>query len=107
MIVKIDGNQYRIGFQYGITHNHHHYEGIPLRYTQCDIFLLDAIGPWMKSGWAFCGPSDAFVKETGRKLALQRALKKAGFTRDQRRQVWEQYFQYTSSRPASPVAVAS
>jgi hypothetical protein len=42
-------------------------------------------------GHAACSPKDRFVYEIGRKIALTRALRKSGWSKDQRRQFWKQY----------------
>lgn len=44
------------------------------------------------SGLATCHRLDNFNKETGRKIALKYALKAAGFNENERRLVWEGYF---------------
>lgn len=41
---------------------------------------------------AVCSPQDQFCKETGRKHALQRLLKKVFQDRSKRRIVWDAYF---------------
>ena len=43
-------------------------------------------------GIAECSPNDNFEYITGRKIALTRALKSAGFSTDQRRIVWDTFF---------------
>lgn len=43
------------------------------------------------SGLAACTAEDKFVKETGRKVALARALKAAGLSREARTYVWGRY----------------
>ena len=40
---------------------------------------------------AICSPRDKFVKDTGRKISLARLLKAMGLSREQRRDVWNQY----------------
>lgn len=74
----------------------------PHRRTRCDLFkVLDTMDEHGKpklqlisAGIAHCGifSKDSFNKEKGRKLALARALKMAGLTRDERLRVWEAYF---------------
>lgn len=39
---------------------------------------------------AICHPDDSFNKETGRKIALTRAIK--SLPKDERRKIWEAYF---------------
>jgi len=48
-------------------------------------------GMVLAEGRAFCSVSDNFDKKVGRELALTRALQ--GVKREQRKQVWEQYWQ--------------
>lgn len=43
-------------------------------------------------GVAECSEKDTFSKVVGRKIAMSRALKKAGFDRDSRKAFWDQYF---------------
>jgi hypothetical protein len=60
------------------------------RETTCRvIFNEDAIA----NGVARCHPADSFVKSDGRKLALGNALRTSGFTKDQRTEIWDQYFE--------------
>ena len=59
--------------------------------TTCDL-EIDGI-PF--TGVALCHPSDNFCKETGRKLALQRALDAAWrvLAKEDRTRIWSAYFQ--------------
>jgi len=43
-------------------------------------------------GMAFCSAEDNFSKNIGRKIALSRALKEAGFARKIKEQFWNEYF---------------
>lgn len=43
-------------------------------------------------GFAECSPLDRFNKETGRKVALTKLLSRGYFTKGERTQIWEQYF---------------
>lgn len=45
----------------------------------------------LSRGMALCSEADEFVKEKGRRIALARALRVAGFSRAQRAQVWAAY----------------
>ena len=70
-----------------------------LRATQCGILVpydgkeenhpkFDIFG----SGVSICSLKDNFTRETGRKVALQKALMNcAGFTKEIRRKFWESY----------------
>lgn len=42
-------------------------------------------------GVAECSINDMFVKETGRKLSLARALKETDLSKEERRTIWETY----------------
>lgn len=44
---------------------------------------------------SFCSRKDAFDPEIGRKVSLSRTLDKLNFTKEQRKQVWTQYFNRT------------
>lgn len=48
-------------------------------------------------GYAWCSPRDQFTKETGRKIALARAI--AGFPRTSRTLIWKTY--HARHRPAA------
>ena len=48
-------------------------------------------GVWLGRA-ARCSPRDHFVKETGRRIALGRALRDAGFPKAQRAALWHSYF---------------
>jgi hypothetical protein len=45
----------------------------------------------MADGVAECRRSDNFNRATGRKLSLEHALKEAGFDRETRKQIWQEY----------------
>lgn len=65
--------------------------------TQCDLTVDDK----SFAGIAACVVGDNFNKEVGRKIALTRALKKAGLPKDVRADVWIAYFDRgTSERTA-------
>jgi hypothetical protein len=53
--------------------------------------LRDADGNYIGAGFAYRNPKDRPCKETGRKLALTRALDDAGFGRESRARVWAAY----------------
>lgn len=57
-------------------------------------------GVWFGRG-ARCSPRDHFVKETGRRIALGRALRDAGFPKAQRAALWGSYFA-TRANPLCP-----
>lgn len=64
--------------------------------TTCMIVPADAVDPddILAAGYlgvAWCSAEDAFVKATGRKIALTEALQSWGITREQRREVWDAY----------------
>ena len=62
--------------------------------TLCEIVNPDKT---LKSdAVAMCSPEDQFVRNTGRKIALGRALK--AFTREERVLFWEAYFKARGNR---------
>ena len=67
--------------------------------TFCRIYLVRPTGKVVESldliahGKADCHPKDQFCKNTGRKLALARALKMLTSDRKLRRIYWEKYFE--------------
>ena len=80
---EIDKKEVEIKFRYKV-HN-----GISLRtgFTICKLYLN---GKYMGFGWASCSDKDQFNKNTGRKVALSRALR--SFDREFRKKVWRAYF---------------
>ena len=44
-------------------------------------------------GEAITHPNDVFLKETGRKKSLARALKESGLGYEERKKVWDAYFE--------------
>jgi len=87
--VKIKRREYQVRFRHS---------NVVFRYTICEIMRGDKI---VASGAAECHPKDNFCKDTGRKLALSRALqiifpnkrgKKRSRATQARRQVfWDAY----------------
>lgn len=49
-------------------------------------------------GYAYRTPADKFVKHVGRKYALEDALKKTNFTKEQRTKFWNNYLTKTAKR---------
>ena len=58
--------------------------------TNCTF--IDEEGISIGTGSAKCMRADQFVKATGRKIAMTRAMP-SNFTKEQRKEVWEQYWQ--------------
>ena len=65
--------------------------------TVCRIWYRDDWGGGTP-GEAWCSAEDQFNKETGRKIALTRALKNAGFDKPARSLFWEAYFKKRGRR---------
>jgi hypothetical protein len=90
MKVKVRGNEYKVCFK--------HYKGeektgdIKFKaLTNC--WIVDDYGNMHGAyGYAYCSIADNFQKSTGRKIALTRAIEP--FTRAERKEIWDQYFQY-------------
>lgn len=89
MYVHVNDVEYRIKF---------HYRTLGKRDTICE-FINVADEPDTAIGIAFCHPKtktkqgDMFCKATGRKYALNDALKKKWpDNKEARRQVWQQYW---------------
>lgn len=90
MKVTVDGQDYVVRFK--------HYQATAKRgrwCTTCQVLVI--IGaearPIAAEGAALCGLRDNFCRETGRKLALARALLSAAdvFSREARRAFWTAY----------------
>ncbi len=95
MRVTLDGQQYRIGFRYDA-----------LSPTVTDAFLLDEAGVVLTGGRAWCHEKDNFCKETGRKLALTRAIK--DLPKEQRKLVWGAYLNRKAGiATANPAGLAN
>ena len=78
-------SQQAINFQRKQIDNH--------RITICQLITVDGDNEIVfAQGESSCHPKDNFNKETGRKVALQKALAKTPFDKNQRRQVWNNYF---------------
>ena len=60
--------------------------------TTATVTFGDKDGGYVFHGFAQLHPNDHYNKKVGRKLALARALKNAGLTRDEKRQIWEGLF---------------
>lgn len=63
--------------------------------TICNLVELDMHGKVLAehTGYAYCHLSDQYNKSRGRKIAFARALEQGRFSRYERKQLWEQYFQ--------------
>ena len=83
-----NGNQEISNYTY-IARWKHYNEG-KQRICECKVFLKG-----MKScdskGYAFCSLKDNYVKNTGRKISLSKALKKYGFPKNERKLFWDEY----------------
>ncbi len=89
MKATIDGIEYEITFQHLMKPiNDNAYGWLNFRpRTLCRL----ASETTTCQGEASLHPKDAYCKETGRKLALKRALKVGGFSREQRKLFWAAY----------------
>ncbi len=85
MKTTIDGIEYKITFQH------------LMKPINDNPFFRPRTLCWLASetttckGEAWVHPEDTYCKETGRKLALKRALKVGGFSREQRKLFWVAY----------------
>lgn len=61
--------------------------------TYCYL-LKDRESLEVVSGGAYCRPPDQFCKATGRRIALTKALKASNLTKEERREVWTEYFEH-------------
>jgi hypothetical protein len=67
----------------------HYYDG-KVRVTRC--IILDTISGKETTGESRCNPVDQFVRNTGRKLSLAKALKEYGLPVEIRKLFWDEYF---------------
>lgn len=58
--------------------------------TRCNIY--DDKGGFVSDGYSILNRKDLFDKKIGRKLSFHRALENAGFTKDERTEVMNAYF---------------
>ena len=87
------------GRQLGLSFRHHSRPQIalpkPFRYTTCYILELSSStstdGKQISRGQANCSTLDQFKKETGRKVALRRALADSNLSKEDRKVVWKAY----------------
>lgn len=63
---------------------------VEARTTICT--LVNKSNEIVAEGEAFCHVNDQFNKETGRKLALARALKESELSQESRALIWQAYF---------------
>jgi hypothetical protein len=96
MRLDINGAEYHIHFQYG------RYDG--RRQTRAEIHVGECVDRAHNSeccgakpkgvGFAWCAYQDEFVKATGRKIALARAMQNLGLPRETRQAIWFQYLDH-------------
>jgi hypothetical protein len=88
MRASIDGSSWRFWFRYlaeGTT-------ALPDRkITRCQLASETAPTFVLAEGLAYLHPKDRFEREAGRKLALSRALRAAGFDKPYRAAFWQAY----------------
>jgi len=102
MRVMLGGVEYKLSFRYGRSELlvGHPMERELVEYRSVTCELLDPQDkPWV-AGVSACNPKDNFRKETGRKLALTRAI--SGFSKAERAAVWAIYLQRGNTNKASP-----
>lgn len=95
MKATIDDENYQINWR----HYHidmEHFSGA----TACNIDLLDKTGSSIRNkfGTALCSVKDQYNNNTGRKVSLARALAKSGFSKKQKKQVWDAYFKMRNGK---------
>ena len=74
---------------------YHNFEEVDQQHmTVCEVLTNNA----KFYGTALCHKKDQFCKAVGRKLSLARALRIAGLSKEQRKQVWEDYRMMTPKK---------
>jgi hypothetical protein len=94
--VNIDDDEFKVEFRYL---KYEFLEKIKIA-TVCDIREVgyyNGRSIALAAGIAVCSPQDQFNKNTGRKLALSRALSDM-FSREERQLFWDAYFQARNGR---------
>lgn len=97
MIVQTDHGKYKVRFKYidGAYPDNPTNNAIITKTTLACISLLGN-GIEESHGYAFCSHLDRFNRETGRKVALTRALQ--SLPREIRKKFWEAYFNRTAPK---------
>ena len=55
--------------------------------TLCELFR----DSYCFTGSSICHQNDNFDKDKGRRISLQRAMAKAGLSKEERKELWEEY----------------
>ncbi len=90
--VTVNSQRYHVRF----SHTPH---DMPVRATVCRIYAVEDTGlsplpdKPVAQGSAVFGIKDAFVRNTGRKRSMARALKQANFEKGDRHAFWDAYFE--------------
>lgn len=87
MKVLVQGKEYKIGFKHRFFDKE---PGATQFFRACTLCTICEGGKTLSTGYALCVMADNFVKATGRRIALTRAL--AGFPREVRAEFWAQYW---------------
>lgn len=83
-VIEVNGKEQRVFFKHEKQAENHP--------TGTTCFILDKeTNAEVARGVAKCNPADRFNYESGRKLALARALTEAGFDRNARGMAWNAY----------------
>lgn len=90
MMFHVHATDYEISFSF------RHYRDVNFEvrpgHKVTDVTYCDMLANGKEySGLAACAKGDAFKKETGRKVALTRALAEAKLPKDVRTIIWERY----------------
>ena len=94
MTFKYEDKQYRIIFKHNTRYALPTDPNVMVKGTRCDIeipFPETAGTTYHPMVYSYCHPSDNFCKETGRKLALAKALR--SYSRKFRTAAWEAYLE--------------
>lgn len=77
-----------------------YYEDNPYRtITRASIYKWDGEKQTnLLEAKSFCLWEDAFVKKIGRRISLDKLLSNSVFTREERKDVWKQYFEQTKQK---------
>ena len=74
-------------------HDNLFYSNGSKHFTACVLSRImdDQSEEVLRLGGAYCSKNDTFCKDTGRKLSLLRAMKKADIPKEERKVIWEVY----------------
>ncbi len=96
--INYSGRDYKVDFMHNHFENEEsvHYQGSTIC-TISEVNGKDIIGE-VASGESFCSKTDKFLKATGRKISLKRALENLNLGNEIKPIIWMNYYQRTNEQ---------